>query len=519
MSKPLKAHGTKYGPHRLEGWSDRELRAAVDALGPFRPPAHFRHGTVFDSVTPRGIPDEVRDGPVCRSRRRWTSGFVILGLIFLTANFTTFIREAKFFVLVLHGLPYVGGAIFIAGAARLLWFSRCTGVLKYVRDGEPTIARILTIGSVVCDRDKPITRKRSVVDDELAAVPTVAPGEEVTNIRFACGAEYIDPDTKGHVFTTFYSNRWMPLGSTKNCDLSVEPGDYVTVVGFPQRFVHTARLWGFLNLTDEGVLTRRGGRPFVPDAARTVAGLFASAAVLLVFVLPLFIYIASRFEPQGEAPAQWIIGIAVGVAIMVALSLVLVFRTSLLEGSRTETAGVVFLFAMMGAIGGFFGTNVVNATLDSSPSAYRDIETTEYLQTTEHPAFIRYYTIKFHGVGTAVGGDFYANPRLIDAFQQTELGVAELGSGTLGMKWIRALHPMMLEPIDDAVPANTTTVTLSFEDEGKPLQVILVPVIRGSEGEHLPVSDRLLERLRRKLETGSVRATLTRGAAAQIPAP
>jgi hypothetical protein len=154
-------------------------------------------------------------------------------------------------------------------------------------------------------------------------------------------------------------------------------------------------------------------------------------------------------------------------------------------------------FALLGAAVGFFGTCVWNAALDGSEPTYRDVRVIERWQETTYPLCIRRYEIEYAPLAGGNSSKYPARVELMDEFT-LPFGVLEVGSGALGMEWVRAIHPVVLVPLEAGDPPTRAVMTIKGKaQDGNEVTLQLKPMIQAGKDKLLEPSQALGEEVRK----------------------
>lgn len=441
-------------------------------LGPFRPPPGFSHGPEFQALPPRPLPNRIRRGTYARRRRMMTRLLWGIALAAIFLGNTSACRQMSYYVLVLRVLPYLGYALVLG---MLLWHATQRvrrGRFAYVIHGVPATARILAVGT------------------ELAHAE-----EHSGSLHLAALLEYQDPETRACHYKQVRSDRLASFGKPEAYSTPLIVGDYTTVVGLPPHFGETLQIYGFLGLDPERESVLRYGRPTLwsPSVAALAlaVGGFAS-----LFLFPSLIFAVSSFEKVGGSDRAWIVGsltiagVAGGIAALIASLRSTVGR----RARNAATAG--FCGCFFGALFGFFGANALNAAFDRSPPEYREIQALDYWQETWYPIFVRNYQIEIRFWPSGDRVKVPARVPLMKRFFQTGAGLAEIGQGAFGMKWVRQLHPAVLVEVNDDVDQADFYLDLT-NGPGEMRQVPVRVIIELPDGSVRRPSESMLARVRR----------------------
>lgn len=454
-------------------WLDDDLRQAASALGPFSPPDDYSFGDEFISVSPRPIPNQLKQGTYSRRWRYMTILYFIIGVLCILLGMTNIIQKLAYYVLVLQLIIYIGLVfIFIVGVKILLQIST-PGAFLYVRDGNPSIGRVLAI------------EKRFL-----------HPGDEQKQFQIAVGVEYKHPEKSEMCYTTLLSDRVVPRGDPENYSTSLQIGDYVTVVGFSGRYEKTARLYGFLGLNPDQEFLIKNGKPFLSNPS-SIALLYLALAICAILFMPLFIFVMDAYQPSSGPDTPWITGVIGGASLMCIVGVVLYRLYAKIPRHWSQYVTCGFCGLMFGGIAGLASTGMLNAFLDQSDPEYVEIEVVDFSQETWYPFFIRNYEIEFHRIPVGGTDTHISHPDEMNELAATYTGLAEYGEGLLGMRWIRAIHPTILIPVAAEDAKELTVITLEATDEdGETIKLALKPVVVLANGEVYKPSRKMIKRIR-----------------------
>jgi Protein of unknown function (DUF3592) len=415
-------------------------------LGPFAPPKDYQFEPEFQDQPPRSIPPELRLGRYARGKRRAVWGFLAAGLIFLACSPLPIIRTWGLYFLPLQYLLWIGAGCLAISLVALISYLWRGGPYRYVREGEPLVARILGLTLQV---------KRTYQGQPQA-------------YHFVARIEYRDPTTNELTTADTASNE---ISSTFKewFTTSYRVGEYATAVYLPSNPTKTLRLYGFLDLRPDFGLVRRQAK-----ADMGIVGAVLAVCIVFAFVGGLLwaFYAYSRYAPVELTFSQGVLPFAIGIILLGGPFLILAITLSIreqrkrkerneqalasgepieLEGTRKHGrigfATIFFgLLIMAGAIllSGGIGLCLcftANALLDTSP-AQKHIVRVDNLIMETHKYIVRTYKIEYHFLdGDLKKHDFLSTPDHLDQFS-TNVAIAEVHAGYLGWPWVKDLKPV-----------------------------------------------------------------------------
>jgi len=391
-------------------------------LGPFEPPKDFDHGDGFDGEPPRPIPAFARRSRYVRARQMavW-SCLTVAAACWLSAPLP-FIQTLSFYLLPLGYLSWCGAGLAILAGIFWLRNTFTAGHLDYFRRGEPLVGRIQSVN----------------VNAEGTA--------EAPMGRFMAVVEYRRPETQEVENRIVAAEDQFSLAKLPKYAPGVEPGEYATLVAFPDRFDQSLKLYGWLGIDPDVDFITKNGKPLKSMTPLGVLGLVVLFTALAWLLLG-FIYVLGRYEPL-EFDGQIF---AVSVAICSILPVIL-FQWNI---DRSGTAMVVlmrrvwlfFLGTVAGAFLGFLGMTFINGVFDRSTATYEPIRIVETWNTTWN-FILRNYELEYEPWPNGKTDKQMVSVEAIFQFNVGDLGFREVGEGALGMRWIRSFQPIYWLDVD-----------------------------------------------------------------------
>jgi hypothetical protein len=420
-------------------------------LGEFRPPADYQFEPELVGPTPRPIPDVLRAGPYGRSRRRGLYALAwVVCLCLVSANFWL-VKEVGKYILPFAYLSWIGWGAAVIWVAAFLGSRFRLGPYRYVRDGIPTVARILEI-----------VKAPSVI---VEGTPSQHAFNAIIEVRHAGSDKPVLAQVKSFDFGTWRKDAY---------HTTYRVGDYATAVYLPNEFEKSLQMYGFLGLrTDLGVVYGRTPA----NSKRELWEIPLSIGVVCLFVggLIWMAYVFQRMSPVDFDfwKVAWPMAVGVvGAGTVAVMGAYFARRSEVSKLERrnreavesgdaveadapslwkpTERKGwFILVLAGFGVLmlGGAFGVAVafaVNGWGDESPHK-KQLVKIEGLYTETHSAIFRQYFIKYLLPDSKNTERYYTSPDDLDRFQ-TDAGLMETHGGRLGWPWVYAIHPINLAP-------------------------------------------------------------------------
>lgn len=437
---------------------------AIADLGAFEPPFDHRFEPEFDASPPRPIPPSFRHGLAARRARAAGEALLAVSIVLFVVHRTGWLDRVARYLLPLAYLGWI--AIGLASIALLLRFVRRsppnTGL---VREGTPTIAR-------------------------LVRCQTVQPSGDDLRFAFALDVQYRDPETHQVEVARCVTEPVGFKGSEHRYALTLQPGDYFTVVGMPGKFAETLRVYGLLNLNPHLSFVTRDGHSIRPwpmwQTVGTALGITAAACLFLLAGAEVIM----RIPRDGLQVLGIVAGVAAAAGLVISI-LTLRYHKKPAPRARQDVFGVFVLGVVGVPVLACIATVLGNAFLDRSPPDYRDIEVVEMTQTT-HSGIWRNYDLKYREIATGREEEQTTIVDVLDAFSENELGVIDVAAGRFGMPWVRGMHALLLVPVkgDEAPGALYEVPVLTADGETKIIR--LKPMIQTGPDSYILPSDALL---------------------------
>jgi len=438
-------------------------------------------GEEFHPPVPRPIPRFIRRGRYAMSRMAMAWTLLIIGAACCLTHPLPFVVQLSWYLLPLGYLDWIGWGLLGLGVVILIRNLVSLGRMKYIRDGIPIAGRVTNV---------------SIQFQGMA---------EAQSARFVADVEFVHPETgqltRQQIATPDAYTRFQFASLSPG----VSPGSVVTLVALPGKVAGSLALYGWTGLSPGCDLLMKHGRPLRP-----VSPLTAIAVVLGIMALCWgllgFLYVLGRYTPTDEAdqrdPTLYLLWIgACGV-----IGILLALRLSLKERQVVRTIAVAFLGTVFGASFGIMSLFFTNGYFDDSPPRFEPVEVVQlWHETIEF--MIRTYQIEYRGYPNGVPHKTHVSFETLGRFDVNSLGVINVGSGRLGLPWVRGFHPIRWLPANPADPPGPDTVV--FQIPGEPVRSIL-PRIELTDGIHSPpevLVPALKERVERYLK-GELNATI-----------
>src|SRR5262245_19854137 len=219
-------------------------------LPTFDPPS-YTFEPEFTGPAPRPLADSVLDGPYARDRRKTLVRLTVFGLLCFVLPYVPGIATLAYYLLFLRYLNWIGLACLVIAAGAAVHYSLRLGAFRYVRLGEPLVARI----------------------EQLSVQPSrLGHG----NVNHVARLVYRHPQTGAVSETLVRSADIAPLQRYKY-EVRVKPGDHVTAVYLPGKKIEKSlRLYAFLDLSPDVNIRAAAG---AASSLRAAAGILAVVAI------------------------------------------------------------------------------------------------------------------------------------------------------------------------------------------------------------------------------------------------
>lgn len=448
--------------------------AAAD-LGKFDPPREFEHGDEFLPQPPRPIPKRLRSGSYATKQRGIAWTLIVVGTACVAFYPLPFVQKLSYYILPLGYLHWLGYGLLAIAAFVYLKYLFAPQRFQYVKDGIPVVGRILSIGE------------------------TMHGTADMPMFRTAANVEYRDPDTGEMRQAQIESEDSWGVKEREKMELTVAPGDYVTLVGLPGNFHNSLKIYGMLGLDPQREFLLKSGRPMRGLSSLAILTICIAVvggfSLLLMGLTTLFF-----FFPTG---GDWKVGIIPGaLGAVVGLGGGWLLHRAEEKSQKSNGSGLGCLMiggVFVGIIGGILTLFILNATLDNSPAEYRPIEVVEFWETT-HSGVFRNYEIEYRPFGAVKTDKVPATHEQMERFQN-EFGVIEIGDGRFGLPYVRGIHPLTwdeeeLKPPQDGQPKpEGRYLWVNFKNPvtGKESIMLLKPKIELDDGTRIDPPDQLIE--------------------------
>lgn len=457
-----------------------------EILGPAAA-AHEFEPELLDPV-PRAIPAEFFTSPYAQERSvllklLCAAGMATIGLALLPVMETWQAIFPPLRIVLWLGVAMVVGAVILKARSK-------TGQdrLEYVRSGIPIVARITNVhygpqyDHTSSDAAYRYTVRFTYEDPEWQ--PSLE-SERSSQRRPATNdtADDLDDEERNDDLEDHERSRWLtaesesdPInrGLVPHVSTTYHEGDLATAVYFPGKMEKSIRLYGLLGFRpDVGVVRRIKVQDFGWGSA-----LWAMAALAgFAFVVASNIYIWWRYWPS-EAPDGWywrpfLVGAAVFSGLQIVRFIVEYFWARHMRLNKTfderlltrKTVGEHVFFYVFGLLAAIVGGGLTmvcwfvaaNALWDESPPDLRPVKSRMSRPRDTKVLFVpvmRACVIKyqFQDEDDKEPRKILAMPAERLAWTNQQQGVAEIGGGWHGWKWVRQVRPHQpfLPPVEQA---------------------------------------------------------------------
>ena len=404
------------------------------ALGPYSPAHDFDHGSEFDGEIPRTIPRQLRRGSFQRRRRGHAIIYAVLGSCFMLVANWSVIQNLAFHILPLQYLGWIGFGMIGISLFLVLrnWLSKER--YRYVIAGTPFVGRVLQVGDYFTATINPETKAEQIEVQARVAV------------------EYDNPETRGHEYADLISEEKWPIAKQSEYEVTVVPGDYVTLVAMPGKIHESIKLYGFLGLDPSREFLLHRGKP-ITGVSPFTALLISMAVFACLWLMIGALYVLANCFPLEW---NWPIGLAYmagGFALCSFVGWSLSSRESSSANSLSPLTSVV-VFGVFGILTGLLALCLTNSLFDDTEPKFEPITIVNHWQKT-HKFIFRDYEIEFTEPGQP-------NPKKVHITRQNQirlgpakLAAKEIRQGALGLAWVRAYHPFAWQPLAvNETPAN-----------------------------------------------------------------
>jgi hypothetical protein len=460
-----------------------EIRNALDAgdaagrrpFDFFAPPDDFDHGAEFQPEPPRPLPDIIRDGRYVRARKdaAWTA-LLISMLCFATAQLP-FIQELSWYLLPLGYLDWIG-AFFLALAV-CLWLRNFAvpGHLALVRRGYPLVGKVRKVD--------------------------LKPGGfgDYQNGRFVAEVEYKHPESGALQRGSVTSPDVFMLNDGSTMEPGVAPGDYVTLAYLPGRVKATLQLYGWLGLNADLDFVRKDGYPLQPHSPIRVL-LAVTGFTVLCWVLLGFLYVFERYMPFDD-DSNWS-PYLIGIGLASLPFAVVMFRRVDRDGATAFGVVKRYLFAgfwsfIGGLIVGGMVVGFLNGYFDHSPTQLEPVRIVQLWNKT-HDFILRTYELQYSPIPAGEPKKKIVDFETLSMFEPGSLGVMDVGSGWLGMRWLRGFHPVEWVAVDEDEKA-VLPGEIEYRMPDQPESIRIAPQVQIGETAALPPPPAMLPELRARM--------------------
>jgi hypothetical protein len=433
-------------------------RPAADA---FAPPSDFDFGHEFAAPPPRPLPDFVPHSRYILARKATVWALLMVGAMCWATEWIPFVQTLSWYLLPLGYLNWIAWGMFALAA--LYWLRNVTtlGHAELLRTGLPLVGRVRQV-----------------------EIKFSGSGEVRTG-RYAADVEFRDPTSGDLQLQTVLSPEPLALWQLAKIDPGVTAGDYVTLVFLPGRLEKSLQLYGWLGLNPRVDLMRKNGRPLTPQSPLTSLMVVICVTAVL-WALLAFLYVIGRYDTFDD---DFWSPYAVGIGLATIPFAIMQIRRFKRAGATAYTllkrvVVAAFLSLLGGFMVGFTTVGFLNGFFDGSPLQLEPIKIVQLWEET-HELIIRNYQLEYH---TYPAGDRHKKMVSIEtlmAFHPDSLGVVDIGSGWLGMRWLRDFYPIEWQYRDeDQNKPLPGEIRFRMPDDPQPHRLVPLVVI----GTNLPLS-------------------------------
>ena len=304
----------------------KTLQNIATELGPFSPPPDYTFEPEFQAAIPRPIPKAFRNG---LHEQRWRTGLtsgLMVGTIFLLLSTFQFVRDLGYYILPLAYLDWAGWGTLAGTILAGIYHSAVTGRKIYVKQGQPIIVRVLAVD------------------------PYVRAMGEGRVFGFMTAIEYYRTDKNEIDYAMIPSGDVGNAILMKRYGVSIKPGDYVTAVSLPEKFLKSLRLYGFLGLNpDVNFLLKNDKKIEQHFSLSKTIGIVLGVMALFTLIL----FGTYSFGYSGPTEGSWVIlGSAAGLGILAGFAIAMAIKRSYRRrGIPMPWSGPLLVFSCMVAIG------------------------------------------------------------------------------------------------------------------------------------------------------------------------
>jgi hypothetical protein len=365
----------------------------------FDPPSNHAFEPELRLPAPRRVDERVLRGPYATSRRAVIARLFTGALVCFALQCVPAVETLAYYLLFLRYLGWIGLTLLAIAVGALVHYILRLGVLRYVREGQPLVARV-------------------------ARLETIPTGPNVYAYRALL--VYRDPET-GTVTHSAVKSRDIPPLFRHRFDLRLREGEYVTALYMPGRDVaDSLRLYAFLDVSPDVNLRAAPGSSPVGAILQLIA-LFALVGVLLGDLYAMKAY------PTLDAPwPELAVAAALG-AVAIGWSMYLIVRRQ-----GRGFLGALLSALLLGGMTGVCWALMLNAWLDRSPADVRPASVVELWHTTQY-GLLRDYEIEYR----LADGDKH---KLLSSWQhmqtfESRRAWATVRAGAFGWRWVQSVDP------------------------------------------------------------------------------
>lgn len=403
--------------------------------GPFEPPKEYTFEPELKGDPVRPIPPELRQGRYGLQRHGAIRLLAISGFACLASAELPLMDTLSYYLLPLAYLNWIGIALLVWAAGSFLYDQLERGPYLWVKNASPFIARVL----------------------KIVVQPSLYVNGQPTNWRFNAEIEWRGPD--GNMLSAWTQSA--DLNDPGRHTTSFRVGDYVTALRMPPK--DEVQVYGFLGLKPGLGVVDRDARDVLTTrqlVLRFAAGIgFFVALFYGIKYMPVelpgdaflkvigALFLLAAWPGHGLA-RRWhesrLAALAERNQAAIARGEALLYDSNVYEKSNIRLYFDALLVGFGVLLVGAFVLFTANAALDFRPREKRFVHIDEMIQTTWNGVF-REYKIEFHFLDknfkqTGSKESLMSTPSHMALFK-TRGGIASIGNGLFGMKWVEGIEP------------------------------------------------------------------------------
>jgi hypothetical protein len=371
-------------------------------------------GYVFEpeltGPAPRMIVDRLADGPYARERRSVIARLFAFGVLCFVLPYIPGVSALAYYLLFLQYLNWIGLALVLIGCGCAVHYALRLGPFRYVRNGEPLVARVEQLTTV------------------RAAIGHGAFAYQATLV-------YRHPETGALTQTAVKSRDIAPLKQYRYAP-RFAIGDYVTALYIPGKKVEKSlRLYAFLDLSPEVNM-----RPDVTAESSFRATFRHVTLLFIAFATFANLYAVERYPALEIASRE--IGLTAllgGLLLAPGIFILMDLRPPGAPRRVLSTVRSVLAALMLGGFTSVGWGFLLNAWLDRSPVETRSARIVELWNKTYDGVF-RSYEIEYTLQGKTGSHRLLSTLGHLQEFRDRR-AVAKVRQGAFGWTWVQDVDP------------------------------------------------------------------------------